>query len=224
MVASGNARLACYHHAPHRDCRTIVYFHGNGEVVADCVELFAEPFERLGLNAFFAEYRGYGASSGMPALVAMLADVPLMIRALGLPEKKLILFGRSVGSIYALHALGHFPNAAGLVVESGVADPLERIILRVEPAELGVTKQDLETEVQSRLVHRELLASFTGPALFMHTRHDGLIDVSHAERMFGWAAGPKKLVIFENGDHNSIFFINNAAYMKELEEFVGSLD
>ncbi len=223
VVDIGDVQLACYRHSPHRDARTIVYFHGNGEVVADCVELFAEPFERLGLNVFFAEYRGYGASTGMPALVKMLADVPLMIRALGLPEKKLILFGRSVGSIYALHALGHFPNVGGLVVESGVADPLERILHRVEPAELGVMRKDLEAEVRARLNHRQLLESFRGPALFMHTRHDGLIDASHAERMHGWAAGPKKLVIFENGDHNSIFFINDAAYMKELEEFVGSL-
>jgi pimeloyl-ACP methyl ester carboxylesterase len=224
IVKSGDVELACYHHSPHRDARTVIYFHGNGEVVADCVELFAEPFERLGLNIFFAEYRGYGMSSGMPALVAMLADVPKMIRALDLPPEEMFLFGRSVGSIYALHALGHFPNVAGLVIESGVADPLERILIRVELEELGVTRKELEAEVRARLNHRELLESFKRPALFMHTRHDGMIDVSHAERMHGWASGPKKLVIFERGDHNSIFFANNAAYMRELGEFAGSLD
>jgi pimeloyl-ACP methyl ester carboxylesterase len=154
----------------------------------------------------------------------MLADVPRMIRALDIPERSLILFGRSVGSIYALHALRHTPHVAGLVIESGIADPLERILLRVEPAELGVTREELEGEVRSRLNHRKLLEGFKRPALFMHTRHDGLIDPGHAKRMHGWAAGPKKLVIFERGDHNSIFFANNAAYMKELEEFVGSLD
>jgi pimeloyl-ACP methyl ester carboxylesterase len=223
MVNSGDVQLACYYHSPHRDARTVVYFHGNGEVVSDCVDLFAEPFARLGLNVFFAEYRGYGMSSGMPALVAMLADVSTMVHALDLPEKDLILFGRSVGSIYALHATGHFPNVAGLVIESGVADPLERILLRVGPEELGVSTNDLEAEVRARLDHRALLERFKRPALFMHTRHDGMIDVGHAERMHRWAAGPKKLVIFERGDHNSIFFANNAAYMKELEKFVSSL-
>jgi pimeloyl-ACP methyl ester carboxylesterase len=223
MVESGGVQLACYHHAPHRNAGTIVYFHGNGEVVSDCVELFAEPFERLGLNVFFAEYRGYGMSSGLPSLAAMLADVPPMIRALDLPEERLILFGRSVGSIYALHATGRFPRVAGLVIESGVADPLERLLLRVEPKELGVTKRDLQDEVAARMDHRELLERFKRPALFMHTRHDGLIDVSHAKRMHDWAAGRKKLVIFERGDHNSIFFVNNTAYMNELQEFVDSL-
>jgi pimeloyl-ACP methyl ester carboxylesterase len=223
MVASGDVQLGCYHHAPHVDAKTIVYFHGNGEVVADCVEYFAEPFSRLGLNVFFAEYRGYGMSTGMPALAAMLSDVPEMIEALDLPEHELILFGRSVGSIYALHATGHFPNVAGLVIESGVADPLERLLLRVAPEELGVSEKALQREVDSLLNHRGLLESFGRPSLFMHTRHDGLIDVSHAERMHRWAAGSKKLVIFEHGDHNTIFTANIKAYMSELREFVNTL-
>jgi pimeloyl-ACP methyl ester carboxylesterase len=163
-------------------------------------------------------------STGTPALVAMLADVPRMIRALGLPEEEMILFGRSVGSIYALHATSHFPNVAGLVIESGGADPLERILLRVEPGELGVTATELKSEVAVRLNHRRLLESFTRPSLFMHTRHDGLIDVGHAERMHGWTSGPGKLVVFERGDHNTIFIANHAAYMSELQEFAQSLD
>ena len=224
IVVSDDAQLGCYHHAPHREAKTVVYFHGNGEIVEECAELFAEPFARLGLNSFFAEYRGYGRSTGTPALVAMLADVPRMIRSLGLPEEQLILFGRSVGSIYALHATGHFPNVAGLVIESGVADPLERILLRVDPAELGVTSGELESEVRARLNHQELLESFDRPSLFMHTRHDGLIDVGHAERMHGWAAGPKKLVVYERGDHNRIFAANRDAYLNELDAFARSLD
>jgi pimeloyl-ACP methyl ester carboxylesterase len=224
VVDSDDVKLACYHHSPHRNAKTVVYFHGNGEVVADCVELFAESFARLGLNAFFAEYRGYGMSTGEPALMAMLADVPRMIRALDLPQEKLILFGRSVGSIYALHATSHFPKVAGLVIESGVADPLERILLRVQPEELGVTERELRSEVHAKFDHRKLLGRFKRPSLFMHTRHDGLIDVSHAEQMHGWASGPKKLVVFRHGDHNSIFFANQAAYLTELHEFAKSLE
>jgi pimeloyl-ACP methyl ester carboxylesterase len=163
-------------------------------------------------------------STGTPALVAMLADVPRTIQALDLPQERLILFGRSVGSIYALHATSHFPNVAGLVIESGVADPLERILLRVEPEELGVTENELRAEVRARLDHRGLLKRFQRPALFMHTKRDGLIDVSHAERMHDWAGGPKKLVVFRRGDHNSIFFANHAAYMNELRDFAESLD
>ena len=224
MVDSGDVQLGCCRYAPHPEAKTIVYFHGNGEVVADCVEFFAEPFTQLGLNVFFAEYRGYGMSTGIPSLAAMLDDVKPMIQAPNIPQEKMILFGRSVGSIYALHATSHFPNVAGLVIESGVADPLERLLLRVAPEELGVTERELQSEVGALLNHRRLLESFRRPSLFMHTRHDGLIDVSHSERNHDWAGGPKKLVIFERGDHNSIFAANKKAYMDELREFASSLD
>lgn len=222
-VDTGDTRLACYHHAPYRAAKTIVYFHGNGEVVAECVEGLAEPFAALGLNSFFAEYRGYGMSTGVPALAAMLDDVPRIVRVLGLPEEELIVFGRSVGSIYAIHAIGHFPNVAGLVIESGIADPLERILLRVRPEDLGVTEEQLGSEVRTLLNHQELLESFRRPTLFLHSRHDGLIDARHAEQMHGWAGGHKKLVVFERGDHSTILTVNFEAYMRHLREFVGSL-
>ncbi len=222
-VECGDVHLGCSLHAPYPNGKTLVYFHGNGEVVGESVELLAEPFAALGLNTFFAEYRGYGISTGMPALVSMLEDVPCMIRALGLSEEKIVLFGRSVGSIYALHATRHFPNVAGLVIESGIADPLERILLRVEPHELGVTAEELGAEVEKHLNHRDLLESFKGPALFLHSRHDGLIDVRHAEQMHAWSAGSKELVIFERGDHNSILHVNFESYMSHLRHFVDSL-
>jgi pimeloyl-ACP methyl ester carboxylesterase len=223
MVESGGVQLACYRHRPYPDAKTVVYFHGNGEVVAECVELLAKPFETLGLNSFFAEYRGYGLSTGLPALTGMLEDVPRMIRALGVPEEELILFGRSVGSIYAIHGLTHFPNVAGLVVESGIADPLERLLLRVQPEELGVTIQELEAEVQKLLNHRKILEEFTRPALLLHSRYDGLVEVDNAERLHAWAGGRKSLVVFDRGDHNSILFVNFNTYMLELEQFVRSL-
>jgi pimeloyl-ACP methyl ester carboxylesterase len=224
IVKSGDVQLACYRHSPHRDAKTVVYFHGNGEIVAECVDLLAQSFARIGLNVFFAEYRGYGMSTGTPALVTMLDDVPRMIRALGLPEPRLIIFGRSVGSIYALHATSHFPKVAGLVIESGVADPLERILLRVEPEELGVTKKELQDEVRDRLNHRRLLRNFNQPALFMHAQDDGLIDLDHAKRMHEWAGGSKKIVVFSRGDHNTMFTANRGACLNELHAFADSLE
>jgi pimeloyl-ACP methyl ester carboxylesterase len=224
MVESGDLQLACYRHDPHPGAKTVVYFHGNGEVVAECVELLANPFETLGLNSFFAEYRGYGFSTGLPTLGGMLEDVPRMIQALGVPEEELILFGRSVGSIYAIHALTHFPNVAGLIIESGIADPLERLLLRVRPEEMEVTLEELEAEVQKKLNHRRILENFTRPAMFLHSRYDGLVEVDNAARLHAWAGGRKSLTVFDRGDHNSILFVNFTAYMNELDEFVHALD
>jgi hypothetical protein len=41
--------------------------------------------------------------------------------------------------------------------------------------------------------------------------------------LHAWAGGPKSLVVFERGDHNSILMVNFETYMRELEKFVHSL-
>jgi pimeloyl-ACP methyl ester carboxylesterase len=222
-VDCGDVRLECYYRVVRPGAKTIVHFHGNGEVVADYVGPFAGALADRGINSFFVEYRGYGGSTGEPALGAMLDDVSPVIRSLGLPPEELVLFGRSVGSIYAIHATLHFPDAAGLIIESGIADPLERLLLRVSPEELGVTVEELGAEVDQRMNHRALVARFTRPALFLHTRHDGLVGLDNAERLLEWAGGAKSLVVFETGDHSSILACNFELYMSKVEEFVDSL-
>ncbi|HET8542036.1 MAG TPA: alpha/beta hydrolase [Anaeromyxobacter sp.] len=222
-VDAGDARLACALHptdAP--DPLTIVHFHGNGEVVADWLEGgFPEAVaSALGCNLFLAEYRGYGMSTGEPRLGRMLDDVEAIVRAAGAPPGRLVLFGRSVGSIFALEGAARFPTVAGLVLESGIADVLERLLLRLEPAELGATADELAAAVAARLDHRAKLAAYPGPVLVMHARHDGLVPASHGERLAAWAAGPAILKLFDRGDHNSILAANARAYLEALAELV----
>lgn len=148
------AKLACYYHRPFPNAKTLVHFHGNGEVVGDYLNDFILTIEQLGYNCLLAEYRGYGISTGSPALATMLNDVEQIIIATGQPPEQLILFGRSVGSIYAIHAASCFPSIAGLIIESGIADPLERLLLRITPQELGVDQAHLRMAVEQKLNHQ----------------------------------------------------------------------
>jgi pimeloyl-ACP methyl ester carboxylesterase len=222
-VDCGDARLACALVAPHAGALTVVHFHGNGETVADGLGLLAAPFTALGVNVLFASYRGYGLSSGEPALVSMLADVPRIVEAAGLDPERTVFFGRSLGSLYALHAVSCFPDAAGLVLESGIADVLERVLVRLDPEEVGASLEEIEAEVSASFDHRAKLAGYPGPVLVLHTRHDGLIDVSHAERLHGWAGERSRLRVFGAGDHNSILGDNWGEYWGEVGGLVGRL-
>jgi pimeloyl-ACP methyl ester carboxylesterase len=221
-VDAGDARLACHLHRVDPSARTLVHFHGNGEIVDDYLGDFVELVGRMGCNCLLAEYRGYGRSQGRPELGRMLTDVAAVVRAAGEPQR-LIFFGRSVGSIFAIEAAARFPQAAGLVLESGIADVRERLLLRVDPAELGVSPQALTEVVARRLDHERKLASFPGPVLVLHARHDDLVPVSHGERLYQWAAGEKRLQVFAQGDHNSIMFANAREYFATLADFIGKL-
>jgi hypothetical protein len=218
----GAAQLACDHSDNGHDI-TVLHFHGNGEVVADYVPGLADAFDELGANAFFAEYRGYGGSTGSPRLGAMLEDVSPIREALDVSDEQIVAFGRSIGSIYAIELAARYPAIAGLVLESGIADVLERILLRASPSELGATREEMEREFGELFDHEAKLGAYGGPTLVLHAENDHLVDKSHAERSARWAGDNAELVLFPRGDHNSIFHANREAYLERVGAFLNSV-
>ena len=214
------ARLACAFRKVAPDAPTVVHFHGNGEVISDWDAELSGWLGKLGWNVLLAEYRGYGMSTGEPQLGKMLDDVARIVAASGVPPERFVFFGRSVGSLFAIHAVARFPNAAGLILESGIADVEERLALRVEASELGVGPDALRDAIRARLDQRQKLRGYRGPVLIMHTRHDGIVDVSHARELAAAAAGKATLRVFERGDHNSILAANRDAYREAVESFL----
>lgn len=223
IEAADGSRLACAYQAVNPEAPTVVYFHGNGEVVADYVPDFPAWMAQAGYNLLLAEYRGYGMSTGTPALAGMLNDVPAILTQLGIPDRKLVLFGRSIGSLYALHGVFTHPQIAGLILESGVAGISERFFMRVRPDELGTSKDHIIELLKQHFDYAEKLRGFQGKTLILHTRFDELVPVHHAEALYAAAPQPKQLHIFERGGHNDIFYYNRQAYMQLVETFIGDI-
>ena len=220
FVQGDGFRLGCRYRRISDDLPTIIHYHGNGETVADYLDDFEERITSLGANLLLVEFRGYGMSDGFPGLTAMLDDVRLVVEASGVLPEKIIFFGRSLGSLYAVHGAALYPHAAGLIVESGLAEPLERILVRVEPYQVGATMESLKDAVARHLNQKQKITSFKGRVLILHTQNDGLVSVSHAENLYEWANEPKELLIFERGDHNTIMAANGNAYFRAVEQFV----
>jgi pimeloyl-ACP methyl ester carboxylesterase len=218
-VAGNGGRLGCWYGRSFPGALTVVHFHGNGETVGDYLEDFAGRMELLGVNLFLAEYRGYGMSGGEPRLAAMLDDIPPIVVATGVEPDGLVFFGRSLGSLYAVHAASLYPAAAGIILESAIADPLDRVLVRVEPWQLGSTQEELRGEVDRLFSQERKLAAFQGRTLVLHARNDDLLDVSHGERLYAWANDPKEMVIFDRGDHNNIMEVNREDYFARLGRF-----
>ena len=218
FVHAGGERLACYHNAS-AGGSAVLHFHGNGEVVADWVGGFDQGLAAAGIATYFGEYRGYGASTGRPALGAMLDDALAIADASGVDPSKLVVYGRSVGSIYALHVAANRP-VAGLVIESGIADVLERLALRIRPDELGATEAQVQSAIAARLDHRAKMQATTCPVLVLHARGDDLVPPIHAETLAGWAGDRAELILFDRGDHNTIHWFNGEAIRERLIRFV----
>jgi uncharacterized protein len=223
VKAADGSRLACYYQAEDPDAPTVIYFHGNGEVVADYLPSFPDWLCGAGYNVLLAEYRGYGMSEGTPAIVSMLDDVVPIIDSLKIADRRVVLFGRSIGSLFALHGVSQRPHLGGLIIESGLADLTEKFRERIAPQELGMSESEIVSELRKYFDYAAKLRGFHGKTLILHARRDELVPVSHAEMLYASAPEPKHLKIFDHGSHNDIFAVNEDDYMKRVEEFLAGV-
>ena len=217
------AKLGCHIDAPHPGAGWVLYFHGNGEIALDHAEHgTGELFTSAGANACFVEYRGYGRSTGAPGLSAMRGDGEAVMRALGTTSDKVVAFGRSLGSLYAVELAGRFPELGGLIVESGIAELPDQWPMTRELVAAGLSAADYRREAAEQFDARAKLANYRGPVLILHTADDDLVPATHGQRLHEWAAGAdKRLKLFPRGGHNSIMGVNFAEYQREVADLIG---
>ena len=185
----------------------MIYFHGNGEVTSKaCLrsEITAIPnlrdmFDCAPISQLIVmEYRGYGPNTGSsPSISSTLTDAEDLFHALQFPPERVIVFGRSIGSIPAVHLAGCHPNIAGLIIESGMADPVHFVHSRVSSLEKDSSTQPSRTKmmrdsgVEDQLGnHIRIVADFPGNVLILHTADDETFSFDeHALRLFRRSCG-----------------------------------
>lgn len=224
-VAVGDITLRCLYYRPNPELPTLVHFHGNGESVAGYVRQSFPTLvsrELCGINVLMIEYRGYGGSTGDAELVTMLSDGESVLNKLSVPPRNVVVYGRSIGSLYALELANRCSDLAGLVIDSGIANIRERFLdnLNLRLAVEGLDEKLIEAEIAIHFDHRAKLARYPGPILLFHTENDGIISVDHAERLFAWGVTQRKeLRVYHTGNHNTIFRENFRDMLYSLRNF-----
>ena len=202
---------------------TLIFFHGNGETLAD-YDAIGPQFVQVGLNFLVTEYRGYGWSSGTPTASNLLADAEQLYRELTADLKSqgysgpFFVMGRSLGSSCAIDlAARHNDDTdfAGLIIDSGFARtlPLART-LGLDPDSLGITEENAFN-------NEAKIARMTKPTLILHGREDQLIPLQQAEQlMAACGARAKELQVIPGADHNSLFAVGGPLYFQTIKRFV----
>jgi len=199
---------------------TILFFHGNGEIVDDYDEL-GPYYNRIGINFMAVDYRGYGQSTGTPTSSALLHDCRIILDFVRqwLQQNEysgaLILMGRSLGSASVLELVNQQPeNIAGLIIESGFAytGPLLRLI-GIDTDRLGFT----ESQGFNNL---EKIKSFDKPTLIIHAENDHIIPFSDGVALYEASpASDKFLLKIPYANHNNIMAFGLQAYMEAVKTF-----
>lgn len=195
---------------------SLLFFHGNGEIVADYNDL-ADAFADLGAEFIVCDYRGYGQSGGSPTLRNSLEDsrrIYAYLKDNGKLLGQVVVMGRSLGSACAIELCASLNDVAGCVIESGYADPVPL----VERRGLQIGKTTPEEDKLFNNSHK--ISRVNCPLLIMHGARDELIVPAEAELNFSKAGSENKfLKILEGVGHNDIMMAPGNIYFSTLRSF-----
>jgi fermentation-respiration switch protein FrsA (DUF1100 family) len=214
---------ACFHVAQ-KSSPNILFFHGNGEIVADYNDL-GPMYNQEGINFFPVDYRGYGRSGGQPSVSAMMTDCHTIFdyTKKWLEENNhtgpLVVMGRSLGSASAIElAATRSVDVAGLIVESGFAyaGPLLKL--------LGIRPSDIRFEEDKGFRNINKISLFQKPTLIIHAEFDHIIPFSDGNALFDASlAEDKKLLKIPEANHNDIFARALFEYLAAIKGFCGRI-
>ncbi len=196
----------------------ILFFHGNGEIVADYEDL-APIYTKLGFNFWPVDFRGYGRSTGNPSVSAMMHDSH---KVLAYVEKwlsehgytgPLIVMGRSLGSASALELAAHYEEKIdGLIIESGFAYALP--LLRL----LGVDTDAYNLTEEQGFRNLDKIKNFKKPTLVIHAENDHIIPFGDGQALSDASpAAYNKLLKIPKANHNTLFAYGMQAYLEAVK-------
>ncbi len=200
---------------------TILFFHGNGEIVSDYDDL-GPLYVRLGINFLPVDYRGYGRSTGNPTVSAMMDDCHTIYTYVRnwLNEREhtgpFVIMGRSLGSISALEIASNYGDEIdGLIIESGLAYAIPLLQL------LGVDTEYLGISEEGGFSNIEKIRTFHKTTLIIHAQYDHIIPFTDGEALFAASpASDKRFLMIPGANHNDIFARGLQDYMNAIGDLL----
>jgi alpha-beta hydrolase superfamily lysophospholipase len=197
LQSADGEKLIVWHVPPAKDRPVVIFYHGNGEVLAWRVPRFrALTADGIGLVAL--SYRGYGGSTGAPTEAGLMADAVMTydFAAKQYDPQRLAIWGYSLGS--------------GLAVAIAANHTVGNVVLEAPYTSTADVAQRMFPLVPVRLLMRDqyrsdqLIGRIKAPLLIMHGERDQAIDISLGRHLFALAPEPKRFVSIPDGRHENL--------------------
>ena len=212
-----NIEIGARFHIAGKEAANILFFHGNGEIVADYEDI-SVLYTNMGINFLPVDYRGYGRSSGQPSVTTMMRDCHVIYdytrkwmqqRCYTGP---FLIMGRSLGSASACELAFHYEDEIdGLIIESGFAyaAPLLRL-LGIDMKYMGLCEEQGFRNV-------EKIRRFHKPTLIIHAEYDHIISYTEGQILFESSPShEKRLLKIPGANHNDIFIHGMSEYLEAI--------
>lgn len=221
---------------PHPSPRAVaVMFHGYGGCKANLLHEAREVHD-LGCAALLVDFRGSGGSTGDVTTLGVYesSDVTEACRLARtiVPDRPLVLFGRSMGSVAILRAIARDGLAPSAII---VECPFDRLLSTVENrftamglpafpcAELLVFWGGVQHGMNG-FAHNpvEYAARVRCPVLLMHGDGDRRVSLPEVQNVFAALRGEKRFEVFRGTGHESYFAAQPDLWRQRVADFVGA--
>ncbi|HEY0219461.1 MAG TPA: alpha/beta hydrolase [Afipia sp.] len=187
-------KVIVWHVPPKEGKPVVLFFHGNGEVLAWRAARFrAITSDGTGLVAL--SFRGYGGSTGKATEKGLLNDAAAAydFAAAHYSPERIVPWGYSLGSGVAVAIAGN--------------KPIGKLILEAPYTSLVDVAAPLFWYMPVRLLMRDRLrsdvriAGIKAPLLILHGEMDTVVPIHLGRRLFDLAPDPKRFMPFPLGTH-----------------------
>jgi len=202
IVTADGYRLLAWWKPPADGSRpTIVFFHGNAGNVGNRARQ-AREFIDAGLGLMLVTWRYNAGAGGEPSEQGLLNDGRAaldFVAAQGIPERRIVLHGESLGSGVAV-AMAVERDIGGLVLVypySSVTDVAEDRFW-FAPVRMLIN-DDFDSVAR--------IGKVRAPILVIHGERDTVIPVRFARRLFAAAPEPKEGHFLAEGNHANLYVL-----------------
>ncbi len=210
--------------AADHDGPCLLFFHGNGETVADYDD--AGPmYTKHDITFIAAEYRGYGLATGIPTATTMLKDCHAILETVcawrlsrGYTGKVLVM-GRSLGSASALElAWAHPEEINALLIDSGFAFTLPLL------ETVGVDVEGLGLSEEDGFHNLDKIKKISMATYIIHGQNDEIISLTNASELIAESpALQKEFQTVPGAGHNTLLSVAGPLYYEVMGRFINKI-
>ncbi|MBL7081131.1 MAG: alpha/beta hydrolase [Candidatus Omnitrophica bacterium] len=193
---------------------TLLFCHGNAGNISHRIEII-KIFNKLNLNVFIFDYRGYGRSQGSPTEAGLYRDAQAAYKYLltrkDINKDTIVIYGKSIGANVAVDLVSKV-KAAALISESGFSSAYDmgKKLFPYLPVKWIITiKYDALTKIRNISI----------PKLIIHSKNDEVIPFKLGEKLFEAALEPKEFYQMQ-GSHNEAVFMAKEEYSVKINNFL----
>jgi fermentation-respiration switch protein FrsA (DUF1100 family) len=195
---------------------TLLWFHGNAGNISHRLENMRLMHDKLQINIFIFDYRGYGRSEGRASEEGTYRDGEAAVQYLHsrkeVDPKRIVFFGRSLGAAVAAD-LAVYEECLALILETPFVSIAEmaRVAFPIFPIGRFLrTRYDVGQKIRKAKV----------TLLVLHGDRDEVIPYAQGRKVFDAAQEPKEFYTIYGAHHNDTYVVGGDAYFEALKTFI----